>query len=213
MNQIIKMLLLYNILEEILYHAGGKVCLYLVQLFPQLDKVDLWKRKLDREDLLLLPSVLSQNSSLKKYYFLARKNKPLLRGLTHADVYHPLYSLQIDFITDLAFVLPDKASYGIYSLLEKKKFLCEQMNRVTTRDRQREIEEICFNFNLYPNEAEATSVQTKVTSVQTKVTFVQADFGVTIKEANIYSYLFSSPVQRDKVLFVLFHHGLLENLS
>lgn len=200
------MLLLYNILEEILYHAGGKVCLYLVQLFPQLDKVDLWKRKLDREDLLLLPSVLSQNSSLKKYYFLARKNKLLIQGLTHADVYYPLYSLQIDFITDLAFVLPDKASYGIYSLLEKKNFLCTQMNRVTTRDRQREIEEICFNFNLYPNEAE-------VTSVQTKVTFVQADFGVTIKEANIYSYLFSSSVQRDKVLFVLFHHGLLENLS
>nr|WIL04970.1 hypothetical protein Cduv_490 [Cedratvirus duvanny] len=182
------MFLLLSIVGEIFLFSAPPTCIYLSQIFRELDRKEIWQKKIFTDKLVFLPK---HNLSCKEYYYVAWSIREKTKDIYSLEINYPLYLLKEDFLEDLYSVLSKKAAYGIYSLREKRDVLCLAMKNLSGEDavqRQREIEDICFNFNLSQD---------------------QGDFGLTIRETKVHSYLFSSSLDREKVLFVLCYHGLL----
>jgi hypothetical protein len=185
MNKIIKMFLHNTFVRMVLLHSTGATCMFLSRMFRELDSDSLWKEKISREGIPLFLSL-----SYKEYYFTASSVMEKVRSSPYeVEIYLPVYDLEDALLDNLALVLPKQAAYGIYSLKEKKEILSLAMQELASCDTQRhkEIKEICFNFNFHGD---------------------QGDFGITIKDSNLYSHLFnSSSLDRTAVLFLLCYFG------
>ena len=195
MNRIIKMFLLLNVVREILLFSTFPTSIYMVELFPELDSEGLWKEKIKRDKLLLLPYL---RTSFKEYYTTLSRTESLDKlEIDHPpEIDHPLIYLEDDFIYNLYYILGEKAGYLVHSLKEKKSILCQEMQKLESKTntidssllddlskRKREIEEVCFNF-------------------------YQGHFCIGLKGRNVRSYLFNSAFPNRKLLFLFSYYRL-----
>jgi hypothetical protein len=189
MNRIIKMFLLLNVVREILLFSTFPASIYMVELFPELDSDGLWKEKIKRDKLLLLPYL---RTSFKEYYTTLSRTE----SLDKLEIDHPLIYLEDDFIYNLYYILGEKAGYLVHSLKEKKSILCQEMQKLESKTntidsslmddlskRKREIEEVCFNF-------------------------YQGHFCIGLKGRNVRSHLFNSAFPNRKLLFLFSYYHL-----
>ncbi|SHO33569.1 Hypothetical protein BQ3484_501 [Cedratvirus A11] len=175
--------------------------MYLSQLFRELDKEELWKNKITRENLTILPCA---SLKYKEHYFIASSvTEKVKTSPNKIRFYLPLYNMKEEFINSLHLVLPKEADYCIHSLIEKSDILRSEMQEVERKLefaplvedlelRRREIKEICLEIKLSGN---------------------QGKFRVVVRETNIRSWLFGNrSLQREKLLPVLMYYQSRESL-
>ncbi|SOB73960.1 hypothetical protein BQ9231_00077 [Cedratvirus lausannensis] len=196
------MFLLTSIVRLVLLYSTGTTCMYLSQLFRELDKEELWKNKIARENL----TVLSCASSLKykEHYFIASSVTEKVKTSPDKIRFNlSLYNMKEEFINSLYLVLPKDADYCVHSLMEKSEILRSEMQEVERKLefaplvedlelRRKEIEEICLEIKLSGN---------------------QGKFRIVAKGTNLRSWLFGNrSLEREKLLFVIMYYQSRESL-